>query len=709
MGRDIRRPKITIMQSNKPSSAHIATDYAARVYAGVLGKIIGVYLGRPFEQWPYEKIESTFGEVNRYVHEEVGAPLIVTDDDITGTFTFVRALEENGATAQITAEQIGWNWLNYIIENRTILWWGGLGYAAEHTAFLRLKSGILAPRSGSIELNGWQVAEEIGSQIFIEGWALVAPGNPQLAAELARKAASVSHDREGIYGAQVIAVMVAQAFIERDLNALLDCALSFIPADCEIARCISDVRAWHREESDWRVTRQKIVERYGYEKYGTNCPIVSNHAIVMLGLLYGDDDFGKSLQITCNAAYDTDCNAANVGAILGVKNGLAGLDNTAYDWRGPVADRLYLPTAEGGSCFADALSVATNLVNIGRALAELPPELPKAGARFHFSQAGSVQGWASPDDSLEISNALRDGERGLLLRATGNASVAGASVETFRVSGAGGAYGLVGNPAIFPGQILRAPVRAETAVEVALVLGHYDGNDEVRAENGPFTTLEAGQSARLEWRVPDCDGQPIARVGLQLRDPQIGDALWVSSLTWDGEPDAIFHQPVEGGAVWKRAWVDAVDTRILWDKEFNVIIQNRGRGLISTGTNDWKNYRAAARFKLRAARGGGVAVRYGGLERYYGLMLRHPGKLTLIKRRDGVETTVGEVAFDWEYEPLYELFLSADGANLTAGVGDEVLIVATDAEQPLLSGGIALLIEEGCLMAQCVSVAPLAN
>ena len=306
----------------------ILDDYAARVYAGVLGKIIGVYLGRPFEQWPYEKIENTFGEVNRYVHEEVGAPLIVTDDDITGTFTFVRALKDNGTTAEISAEQIGWNWLNYIIENRTILWWGGLGYAAEHTAFLRLKSGIPAPRSGSIELNGWQVAEEIGSQIFIEGWAMVAPGNPVLAAELAHKAASVSHDREGIYGAQVIAVMVSQAFVERDLNALLDCALTFIPADCEIARCIADVRQWHREERDWRVTRRKIVDHYGYEKYGTNCPIVSNHAIVMLGLLYGDDDFSKSLQITCNAAYDTDCNAANVGAILGVKNGLAGIDNS---------------------------------------------------------------------------------------------------------------------------------------------------------------------------------------------------------------------------------------------------------------------------------------------------------------------------------------------------------------------------------------------
>ncbi len=33
----------------------IPHDYAERVYAGVLGKLIGVYLGRPFEGWTYER------------------------------------------------------------------------------------------------------------------------------------------------------------------------------------------------------------------------------------------------------------------------------------------------------------------------------------------------------------------------------------------------------------------------------------------------------------------------------------------------------------------------------------------------------------------------------------------------------------------------------------------------------------------------------
>ncbi len=118
----------------------IPGDYAERVYAGVLGKIIGVYLGRPFEGWTYERIVSELGEIHYYVNERRDLPLknntlVVTDDDISGTFTFLRALPDYGNDPDLTPAQIGQTWLNYIIERRTILWWGGLGNSTEHTAY----------------------------------------------------------------------------------------------------------------------------------------------------------------------------------------------------------------------------------------------------------------------------------------------------------------------------------------------------------------------------------------------------------------------------------------------------------------------------------------------------------------------------------------------------------------------------------------------
>src|ERR1044071_6859686 len=192
---------------------------------------------------------ANLGEIQYYVNDRQDLPLrnhqlVVTDDDISGTFTFLRALADYNNSLDLTPAQIGQTWLNYIIENRTILWWGGLGNSTEHTAFLRLKEAISAPRSGSMVLNGKVLAEQIGAQIFIDGWGLIAPGDPALAADLARRASSVSHDGEAIYGAQVIAALIAGAFIESDLNKLIDTAVTCISADSIIYRLIEDVRAW---------------------------------------------------------------------------------------------------------------------------------------------------------------------------------------------------------------------------------------------------------------------------------------------------------------------------------------------------------------------------------------------------------------------------------------------------------------------------------
>jgi len=150
-------------------TAAIPADYLDRVYAGCLGKVLGVYLGRPFEGWSYERIHAELGDIDFYVHDKVGVPLVVADDDISGTFTFLRALPDHGNSPELTSAQVGDTWLNYLVENRTVLWWGGMGVSTEHTAYLRLADGMSAPASGSMAVNGQVVAEQIGAQIFIDG------------------------------------------------------------------------------------------------------------------------------------------------------------------------------------------------------------------------------------------------------------------------------------------------------------------------------------------------------------------------------------------------------------------------------------------------------------------------------------------------------------------------------------------------------------
>ncbi|HEY2795903.1 MAG TPA: ADP-ribosylglycohydrolase family protein, partial [Micromonosporaceae bacterium] len=379
----------------------ITPDYTERVYAGVLGKIIAVYLGRPFEGWRYDKIQAELGDVTYYVNGRTDVALkhhlfLVTDDDISGTFVFPRALRDAGVDP--TSAEVGAAWLNYIVEDTSVLWWGGLGNSTEHTAYLRMKAGIVPPESGSIARNGTVVAEQVGAQIFVEGFAMTCPGDMSGAADLAERAARVSHDGEAIHAARVVAALVAGAFTEDRMDALLDRAAALIPADSLIAQIHRDVRAW-ATDGDWKSTRERIEERYGYHLYGGNCHVVPNHAIVIAALAHSGGDFDAAMTVVNTSGWDTDSNAGNVGAICGVFGGLAGLDR--QDWRGPVADRMYLPTADGGACITDAAREALALATIGRqrygaAAAPLP------AARFHFSLPGSVHGFQA--DGVTLHN-----------------------------------------------------------------------------------------------------------------------------------------------------------------------------------------------------------------------------------------------------------------------------------------------------------------
>ena len=695
----------------------IPADYAQRTYAGVLGKIVGVYLGRPFEGWWYDDIMQKLGEITGYVHDRLDQPLIVTDDDISGTFTFLRALPDYGNSRKVTAAQIGQTWLNYIVEYRTILWWGGMGNSTEHTAYLRLKNGIQAPRSGSIELNSQVVAEQIGAQIFIDGWGMVAPGDPELAAHLAKQAGSVSHDGEAVYDAQVIAAMEAQAYVESDINKLLDTGLKCIPNNSLTYRMINDIREWHAEFPDWHQTRDQIVANYGYDKYGGNCHTIPNHALIIMSLLHGNNDLSKSLMMVNTSGWDTDCNSGNVGCLLGIKNGLSAFDG-GYDWRGPVADRLYLPTADGGSAISDALIQSYNVINIGRALSGLEPEQPKNGARFHFDLPGAVQGFLTAADNaspLTIENTAghsKTGSRSLALRYKDLSAAVHASTPTFIPQEAIGFshYKLLASPTIYPGQTIRASVSADasntTDINVALYINYYGAKDEfTRLEAAPVS-LKAGQSTELVWTLPELDGSPIAEVGFALGSGQKSTGtVYVDYLTWDGEPNVVFKRPAHDGTLWRRAWVDGTDqTDTRWPETYR-IVQNAGTGLLIQGTRDWKNYRVSADLTPHLARSAGIGIRVQGMRRYYGLLLSNEGTVNLVKALDG-EKVLASKPYAWKFGQTYQLELAAKGNHIQGWINGELVVDVQDTDNPLESGAAALIISEGRSTTDKVTITP---
>jgi hypothetical protein len=691
----------------------LPVDYVERVYAGVLGKIIGVYLGRPFEGWPYARIIEELGEINYYVHEKRGVPLIVTDDDITGTFTFLRAMPDYGNTLALTPVQIGQAWLNYLIEGRTILWWGGLGNSTEHTAYLRLKHGIPAPQSGSMVLNGKVVAEQIGAQIFIDGWAMIAPGDPALAADLARRAASVSHDGEAIYGAQVLAAMESLAFVEPDIGKLLDAAVALIPGDSVIYRMIDDIRDWRERVPDWREAFGLLSAHYGYDKYGGNCHMVPNHGLIVLSLLWGDDDFQKTLMIVNTCGWDTDCNSGNVGCLMGIKNGLARIE-AGPDYRGPVADRMFLPTADGGRAITDALTEAYHIANIGRALAGEALLAPKDGARFHFELPDAVQGWL-PEDSIESKGTLTlanvagysvIGARSLALRYRGVATgrPARAATATFTPPDAASmpGYGLLASPTLYPGQTVRARLSGDatnaTPVMCGLYLRVYGAEDCLARIPGPFVILAPGDGHEFVWQIPDTHGAPVAEIGIELSSDHRADGVvYLDYLTWDGAPDVTLTRPGHTGTMWQRAWVSGVDQVYHWGETYR-LIQNEGVGLLMQGTREWTDYRVTADVTPHLVKSAGIATRVQGMRRYYALLLvrealEAPSKVCLVKMLDTLEV-LAETDFPWQLGETHALSLEVVGATLRAWVDGALLFTVTDA-QPLTSGAVALICEEG--------------
>ena len=698
----------------------IPADYLERVYAGVLGKLIGVYLGRPFEGWTYQRILQELGPIEYYVHDRLKVPLVVTDDDISGTFTFVRALAEHGVKADLSAEEIGKTWLNSIVELRSILWWGGNGNSTEHTAWLNLQRGIAAPLSGAIATNGKTVAEQIGAQIFIDGWALVAPGNPHLAARLAEAAGSVSHDGESVYAAKLLAAMEAEAFLSADIHHLLDVGLSVIPGDSLIARLVADVRSWSSELSDWRDARQKIEDRYGYDKFPGNCHVVPNHALIILALLYSRGDFHQAMKIVNTSGWDTDCNSGNVGCLIGVMHGLKSLEG-GPDWRGPLADQALISASDGGYAINDAARLAYDIADLGRQLADLAPlPPPKDGAQFHFTLPGSVQGFRAERDSvqpdlLSIEQVDRSGRPALALRfkSLARGRTAAALTPTFSPPNVNEmrTYHLLASPRVYSGQTIKAHAIADSAntstVSATLRIKVYGRDDHLVDYDSQSVALAPGADGVLSWTIPDLDGQPIQQIGVCLTSdgPGADGIVWLDYLGWSGTPRLKLRRPKEPNAFWRQSWVNNVSS---FGDNFHSafrISQDRGSGIIIHGTREWTDYRVSSAVTVHLGASAGLAARVQGLRRYYALLLEEDDRVRLVKIRDDARTVLAEAPCRWTLEKAVALELEVRGTKIAGTVDGSIVLKATDSSAtPFENGGVGLVITEGALSTDQVDI-----
>jgi hypothetical protein len=250
-------------------------------------------------------------------------------DDIYMDLTFVDVFEKKGLDAPAS------DFAEAFANAEYMLW------HANQAARYNILNGILPPESGHWLNNPH--ADYIDYQIEADFAGLMNPGMPNSASEVSDKIGHIMNYGDGWYGGVYIGAMYSLAFISDDINYIVEEGLKSIPKESKYYQVISDVIDWYKENpNDWKDTWFKVQKKWGED---VGCPdgvftpfnidATINSAWVVLGLLYGQGDFGKTLSISTRAGDDSDCNPASAGGILGV---VLGYDKIPEFWKQGLAE-----------------------------------------------------------------------------------------------------------------------------------------------------------------------------------------------------------------------------------------------------------------------------------------------------------------------------------------------------------------------------------
>ena len=335
-----------------------------------MGKNIGGTLGTPFEG------TKEMPEIDFYTENLNGEPL--ANDDLDLQLIWLFAAEEKGIyhlNPRILAEY----WVNY----------EGAPMGEYRNCIANIANGLYPPLSGSC--NNSALHWSNGAWIRSEIWACIFPGSPDEAARCAYMDSCCDHDGEGIWAEVFTASLESAAFVESDLNKAIAVALGRIAPDCRIAASVRKAQELYRSKVEFTASRQAIVEFNSDTGY-FQAP--QNIGFVVLALLYGEGDFGRTLCLAVRCGDDTDCTAATAGAIMGIISGRKALPEKCCT---PIGEKIITKCISGfGMPVPGTLSELTRrTVAVARqATAENPGLITITDAPTDLSH------WEMPEQSL---------------------------------------------------------------------------------------------------------------------------------------------------------------------------------------------------------------------------------------------------------------------------------------------------------------------
>ncbi|WP_338778560.1 ADP-ribosylglycohydrolase family protein [Metabacillus sp. FJAT-52054] len=668
-------------------------QYLEKVYAGFLGMNIGIRLGAPVEprEWTYEKIRDVYGEIKGYIKDY---QMFSADDDANGPVFFIRALLDDAVDRELEPQDVGRAWLNYCREGIGMLWWGGEQVSTEHRAYSNLKKGIPAPQSGSAEINGLVLAEQIGGQIFIDTWGLIFPGNPEKAAEYAEKAASVSHDGNGLYGARFIAACIARAFTADSMEEIIESGLAQIPEECEYARLAKAVISFYkRNPEDFRLCYHYVEEEWGYHKYPGECHIIPNAGVCILSLLYGNGNLARTVEIATMCGWDTDCNAGNVGTICGV---FSGLQEIPPHYRKPINDTIVTSSVSGYLNILDIPTFVKELAMLKYQVdREEPPRHLKEAVKhgevyFDFLLPGSTHGFRTNNPFKAILRHSR--ERGFQnkgsLEILFDRMISGDSSRIFwkpfyrREEFNDEKYKPVFSPKAYSGQTVSAQIfldqwRGEKITLTPYVRDTYTKNEQYL----PPIQLKNQSWQEAAFIIPDTKGSLIDEIGYKISSdsPTYNRAfgkLFIDEFHIHGAADYTIDfskQCREFGSVTPFA-----HHRGEWSLEGDALICKSADSCSSyTGNYYSTDYSYSVDVTPIEGTSHLLLFRAQGIMRHYLAGFDGEGRISFIRNDFGYKK-METVSFEWEHGVTYTFRIECSGSSFHFFINNQSVLTAED-------------------------------
>ena len=262
---------------------------------------------------------------------EVWQPDMMSDqDDLYVEFMFLHSIRKYGL--DVTAQEMAEDWVKYLDKERV--------WCANRGAYGNFLQGIWPPRSGHPRYTPW--GDAIDFQIESDLFGLICPGLPRISNAWSDKVGHIMNYGDGVYAGMAMAAMYSEAFFESDPHRLAEYSLRAIAAESGYAQMVRDVLDLHKQYPNWEDSWHKLEPKWGRKdgKQVSGVDVRINGAYVYMGLLYGDGDFWKTMNISMRCGCDSDCNPSSSAGIMGTALGLKDIPDKWKILRGlPIENR----------------------------------------------------------------------------------------------------------------------------------------------------------------------------------------------------------------------------------------------------------------------------------------------------------------------------------------------------------------------------------